>query len=231
MLRRRTLTAAAVIAAIALSPAAAAADGPHEPNETAAMATIPVTAPRIDAALETKQDEDWYLLHPQGIRQIGLLATLGAPCGSSYGRVIVDVLDGESARVPFESLQLGYDTRNPKVTATTASTVFTSEIGHRYLVHVTQSSCHGVPYSLSLAPIGALGVKLAPTKECATASRARGRATSKLKQLRTARRRARGKKRKALGTKIQLQTQKVTQAKADEASICARPPLVGYPWE
>lgn len=195
------------------------------------MATVPLTAPRIDASLETRLDEDWYLLHPQGIRQVGLLATLGAPCGSSYGRVIVDVLDAESARLPIESLQLGFDTRNPKVTATTARTVFTSEIGHRYFAHVTQASCHGVAYTLSLAPIGALGTKLAPTKQCTTASRARGRATSKLKQLRAARRRARGTKRRTLGSKIQLQAQKVTQARADEASICARPPLVGYPWE
>jgi hypothetical protein len=34
-------------------PTAASPDGPYEPNETAATATVALTAPRIDAGLET----------------------------------------------------------------------------------------------------------------------------------------------------------------------------------
>ena len=33
------------------------------------MVAAPLTAPRVDAGLETPQDKDWFVLHPRGVRQ------------------------------------------------------------------------------------------------------------------------------------------------------------------
>jgi hypothetical protein len=195
------------------------------------MVTVPLTVPRVDAALETPQDEDWYLLYPQGVRQIGVLATLKTPCSSSDGTVHIDLLDGDGSTLPIVSLRLGYDFTNSKVPLTTATASFTSEIGHRYLLHVTESSCDGVGYSLALAPTGALGRRIAPTQACDAANVIRRRTSYNLRRLRATRRHAHGARRKKLGAKIQLQSQRLTQARADAARACARVPLTGYLWE
>src|SRR5205085_1128521 len=143
--------AARGVAAALTWPAAAAADGPYEPNETAAMVTAPATAARIDAALETPQDEDWYLLHPQGVRQLGVLATLATPYRTSYGRISIELLDGEGSSYPIASLGLGYEV-STSARRTADTLAFTSELGHRYFLHVTQSGCDGSAYSLQLTP-------------------------------------------------------------------------------
>jgi hypothetical protein len=229
---RRSLVAIAIaVAGLAALPAVSVADGPYEPNETAAMALTPVTAPRIDAGLETPQDEDWYLLHPQGVRQIGVLATLATPCPQSYGTLVVELLDAEGSTYPLAVLRLGSDISSTTAPRTSASATFTSQVGHRYFVHVEQSRCDGVGYSLELAPNGALGTALAPTRECATAATARDRASYKLKRLKAARSRARGARRKALSVKVQLQSQQVTVARATAKTTCTRRALTGRPWE
>lgn len=194
--------------------------------------TSPLVTQRIDAGLETPQDEDWYLLHPQGVRQIGIMATLNTVCRSSYGRVTVDLLDADGSRWPIDSLKLGFDVfGNRSAPRTVDTATFTSQVGHRYFLHVTQSSCDPAAYSLGLVPTGALGTRLAPTKACEAGNAAARRAASKLKQLRASRRRARGARRKALGVRIQLQSQQVAQAAANAKASCRRPALVGYPWE
>jgi len=217
---------------VASMPAAAAADGTYEPNETAAMVVAPITAPALDAALETPQDTDWYLLHPQGIRQIGVQATLMTACAKSYGRISIDLHDADApGRLAFAAMALGNDIFNSGTPRLSATTTFTSQVGHRYLLHVTQSGCAGGAYSLSLAPTGALGTRLAPADACKAANATATRARVKLKRLRGARRRARGARRRQLGVKIQLQAQQVAQTRADATAACARPPLVGYPWD
>jgi hypothetical protein len=165
------------------------------------------------------------------VRQIGVLATLKTPCASSYGSVHIDLLDGDGSQSPISSLRLGYDFTNGKVSLTTATASFTSEIGHRYLLHVTQSSCDAVAYSLAIAPTGALGRRIAPTQACDAANVIRRRTSYNLTRLRATRRHAHGARRKKLGAKIQLQSQRLTQARADAARACARDPLTGYPWE
>jgi hypothetical protein len=222
---------AAALAAAVSWPAAASADGPFEPNETAAMATTPLTAPRFDAGLETPQDEDWYLLLPQGVRQIGILATLQTQCSKSYGRISLDLLDAEGSSLPVATLQLGYDIWNARTPKTADTAAFTSVVGHRYLLHVTQSGCDSAGYTLQLAPDGALGTRLAPTKACTDANIVATRARVKLRQLRAARRRARGVRRKALAVRIALQSQQVLTTAAAARGTCTRPPLSGYPWE
>jgi hypothetical protein len=219
------------IAGVAVLPATSVADGPYEPNETAAMASVPHTAPTMDAGLETPQDQDWYLLYPQGVRQIGVLATVNTLCRASYGSVTMDLLDAEGSRSPVDAIRLGYDPAHSKVAVTAATMSFTSQVGHRYLLHVTQSGCDGVAYSMALAPVGALGTTLMRTKTCTDGIRAERRSKTSLTRLRAARRRAHGVRRKQLGAKIQLQSQQVVRAKADTAASCARTVLTGYPWE
>lgn len=212
-------------------PTAASADGPYEPNETAAMVTAPLTAPRVDAGLETPQDVDWYLLYPQGVRQVGVLVTLNAPCAQSFGRVSAKVIDGEAS--PYSSLgdlSLGYDYANSKAPKTADSTAFTSQVGHRYFIRVSQSSCPGASYSIAIAPAGVLGTKLAPTAECTAGRKAAANARVKLRRFQTARRRAHGARRRALTSKIQLQQQRVTQATAAATAACTRQALTGYGW-
>jgi len=155
------------------------------------MVTSPLLAPRVDAGLETPQDEDWYLLYPQGVRQIGVMATLNTSCRASIGRVTVDLLDADGSRSPIESLQFGYDVLGDRSAPRTVDTArFTSVVGHRYFLHVTQSSCDPAAYSMALAPFGALGTRLAPTDACETGNVAARRAASRLKPLRASRRRA-----------------------------------------
>jgi hypothetical protein len=230
-MHRSLLTVATTIAVTVGLPASAVADGPYEPNETAAMTSTPVTAPRIDAGLETPQDVDWYLLHPQGVRQVGLLATLVMPCPRAYGMVVIDVLDAEGSTYPVASLRLGSDVMSSNAPRTTEAATFTSQVGHRYFVKVEQSRCDGIGYSLELAPTDALGTTLAPTAACVAATTAGNRASYKLKRLRAARSRARGARRKALGVKVQLQSQQVAVAKATAKTTCTRRALTGRPWE
>lgn len=226
----RGVVAAAVVAC--LLPAAAAADGPYEPNETAGMVAVPLVTQRVDAGLETPQDEDWYLLHPQGVRQVGVMAMLNTVCRTSYGRVTVDLLDADGPRSPLAALRLGYDPFGAQSAPRTVDTArFTSEVGHRYFLHVTQSSCDPAAYSLGIAPTGALGTRLAPTRACEAGSAAARRAVAKLTRLRASRRRAHGARRKALGAKIQRQSQQVTQTAANAKASCTRQTLAGYPWE
>src|SRR4051794_841078 len=130
-------------------PATALADGPFEPNETAAMVTAPVTVPSLTAALETPQDVDWYLLRPQGVRQIGILGTLNGTCPSNSGYILASVKDADaiaSYEVDLGSVKAGYDynVEGSRDTPKTADQVaFTSKVGHRYLVKVSQSGCQG----------------------------------------------------------------------------------------
>jgi hypothetical protein len=136
------LVVAALLCAL-LVPAAASADGPFEPNESAPTATGPLTLTKIDAGLETPQDEDWYVLYPGAPRQIGVLGTLNGACSSARGGISVTLLDGEvdpySALI--DSFTLGYDPyESSKGVQTAAQLAFTSIKGHRYFLHVKQST-------------------------------------------------------------------------------------------
>lgn len=229
----RSSVAALTLFLCGVAPAVALADGPYEPNETAMMATTPVTAPQIDAGIETPQDVDWYLLQPQGVRQVGVLVTLATPCPSSYGYLTVKLIDGEGTPyLPLANLSVGHDYMNPSTARTVDSASFTSQVGHRYFLRVSSNSdCVGATYSIALAPRGALGMMLAPTSECAASRQKAVTARVMLRRYQAARRRARGARRGQLGTKIQLQQQQVTQATADAAGVCTRQPLTGSGWE
>lgn len=219
------------VALCVLLPESAAADGPYEPNETAAMVTAPLTASRIDAGLETPQDVDWYLLYPQGVRQVGLLISLNTPCTPSYGNVYAKIIDAEgSPYVPVALMSLGRDPSNPNAPKTVDTASFTSQVGHRYFIRVSQSSCPGASYSIAIAPTGVLGTKLAPTAECTASRKAATNARVKLHRFQTARRRAHGARRRELTAKIQLQQQQVTQAAAAAAATCTRQAVTGSGW-
>src|SRR3954452_16191385 len=71
----------------------ALADGPYEPNETAAQATPAPAA--IAGALETPQDVDWYRFYTKPKRQVGLLATLNGVCSSRVGTITARVYDAD----------------------------------------------------------------------------------------------------------------------------------------
>ena len=225
------LRSAILAVIVALTGATSAvADGPYEPNETAATAAGPITTPAIHAAFETPQDADWYVLFPQGVRQIGILATLDSPCPTKYGQIRIALLDAEgSPYSPLGSLTLGLS-----YATSTQNTVdrlaFTSQVGHRYLLRVTQSSCTGAAYSIDFAPTGALGTTLLPTAECAQAAGAATQAVRRLAGIHAARRHAHGKRRTSLGVRAQIQQQAVVQAKATQAAVCTRNALTSSGW-
>jgi Fe-S cluster assembly iron-binding protein IscA len=115
-----------------------------------------------------------------------VLATLTAPCPKTYGRVSVELFDAEGSRLPVASLNLGYDIRNTQALQTADAAAFTSQAGHRYLLHVTQSGCTGAEYALEFAPQGALGTRLEPAKACSDANVAATNARVRLKRSRSA---------------------------------------------
>lgn len=208
----------------------AVADGPYEPNETAATAAGPITTSALHAAFETPQDADWYVLFPQGVRQIGILATLDNACPAHYGQIRITVLDAEgNPYSPVGSLTLGLSYAT-SLQNTVDRLAFTSQTGHRYLLRVTQSSCTGGAYSIDFAPTGALGTTLLPTAECAQAVAAAKQAVRTLAGIRAARRHAHGKRRTSLGVRAQIQQQAVVQATATQATVCARNPLTSSGW-
>ncbi len=225
------LRSALLAVIVALSGAAlAVADGPYEPNETAATTAGPITTPTLHAAFETPQDADWYVLFPQGVRQIGILATLDSPCPSPSGQIRIAVLDAEgNPYSPVGSLTLGLSYAT-SMQNTVDRLAFTSQVGHRYLLRVTQSSCTGGAYSIDFAPTGALGTTLLPTAECAQAAGAAKQAVRTLAGIRAARRHAHGKRRTSLVVRAQIQQQAVVQAKATQATVCARNPLTSPGW-
>lgn len=99
-----------------VSAPGALADGPFEPNETAAEAFGPLAGGSFSAALETPQDVDWYRFYAKRHRQVGVLATLDGRCSSKSGSVSVDLWDAEEAHgLPLAYLRLGY-TRWPRRT-------------------------------------------------------------------------------------------------------------------
>ncbi|UTI63916.1 hypothetical protein NBH00_21555 [Paraconexibacter antarcticus] len=232
--RVRHLCIAPFLAAFCISglTAVASADGPFEPNETALMIAAPLTAPRVDASLETPQDEDWYLLQPQGVRQVGIIAGLIAGCDKSYGSVTFDLLDPDGGgSLPFASMKVGYSYATPDAPVTIDTASFTSDVGRRYYLHVTQSGCPGARYSFAIAPAGVLGTRLAPTEQCSAARKHAANARVKLKRYQAARKKAQGSRRRELGDKIQLQSQQVAKSAAQAVTTCARRALTGYPWE
>jgi hypothetical protein len=107
---------------------------------------------------------------------------------------------------------------------------FTSQVGHRYLLRATQSSCPGAAYSIDFAPTGALGTTLFPTVACAQARAAAKLAVGRLAGMRSARRHAHGKRRISLGVRAQIQQQAVVQAKATQTTVCTRTPPTGAGW-
>jgi hypothetical protein len=219
----------ALIVGLAAAPCAFA-DGPFEPNETAATAAGPITAPGLQAAFETPQDTDWYLLQPQGVRQIGILATLDGACATHYGQQRFTLLDAEGSPFsPVGSLTLGFSYVTGMQT-TVDRLAFTSQAGHRYLLRVSESSCTDVPYSLSFAPTGALGTTLLPTGDCMQAAATTKQAVRKLAGIRSARRHAHRQRRASLRVREQIQQQAVVQSKATQATVCTRNPLTGSGW-
>lgn len=195
------------------------------------MVTMPLTVARVDAGLETPQDVDWYLLYPQGVRQVGVLVTLNTPCPSPYGNVYAKVIDGEGYPFsPLAQMSVGHDFSSPNGTKTVDSTAFTSQVGHRYFIRVSQATCPGATYSISIAPSGVLGAMLAPTAECTAGRKVAANARVKLRRFQSARRRAHGARRRELTSRVQLQQQQVTQATANVAAACTRQALTGYGW-
>ena len=212
-----------------LAAACAFADGPYEPNETAATATGPVTDTLLSAALETPQDEDWYLLRPNAPRQIGVLATLKSACPSKIGSLVVHVFDADGSRAPLADLRLGY--RGDPEPTLADRMAFTSIRGHRYYLQVTQSSCMNTPYDLSIEPADALSTSLETTIECARAHGHLKAAKRTLERLRKKLRRSHGAARRLARSQYGIQKQAVTVAKAGAQTTCTRPELTGYPWE
>jgi hypothetical protein len=209
----------------------ARADGPFEPNETAATAFGPVTQTVIEGAFETKQDVDWYLLHPKGVRQIGILAVLRSPCSGAYQRITADLWDADSGSRawPMDSLRLGDGLDSQRLTAN--RTAFTSVRGHRYLLRVSQTGCEGAAYRLEVGPADALGTALERTDGCRTASAGVKRGRRKATTLKRAARRARGARRKRLRTRYFLQMQEIVVLEGQRDAACARQPLTGYPFD
>lgn len=225
----RRLCALSTFALLVLAAAPALADGPHEPNETAAMVTSPTTS-SVAAALETPQDVDWYLLLPRGVRQVGVLATLGTACSSPTGQVRVNVFDADGSVLPLDTLVLRRDHASGASGITSDHLRYTSKAGHRYFLRVTQTGCEYATYSISFAPSDVLGTHLDPTAECTDSRRAASKQRAALKRLKVLRRRARGARRRGLQQKVELRAQQVTKAEADAKTACSRKPLSGYPW-
>src|SRR4051794_9665834 len=94
MHRSRLVAVAATL--LLVVPSIASADGPFEPNETAAEAYGPLTGGSFSGAFETPQDHDWYRFYAFNHRQIGVLLTLTSSCAASYASIELEVLDGES---------------------------------------------------------------------------------------------------------------------------------------
>jgi len=207
----------------------ALADGPYEPNETAAQATPAPSA--IAGALETPQDIDWYRFYAKPKRQVGLLALLNGACSSRVGRISAQVYDADGGYgLPVIDLTLGYNFRDSDHPKTADQASFTSEVGHRYFIAVRQSLCQGVGYTLQLAPTEDLTATLRDTVECQTARGAATAARRKLYGLRAATKKAHGARRRSLGSRAQLQQQQVELTTATQTSTCTRRPLDRYPF-
>jgi hypothetical protein len=214
---------------VGFSCAVACADGPFEPNETAAQAFGPLTGQTITAAFETPQDVDWYRFYAKPERQIGLLATMPSPCAIP-GSIRVAVYDADGAvGLPVISLTLGYT--GSTTPATAANDTMTSRRGHRYLVKVTESLCRDVAYTLQVAPAEDLSSTLGDTGACMTARSAASTENRRLADLRSAIKHAHGTRRTALRRRWQLQQQTVTTARASQQVACTRSALTGYPYE
>jgi hypothetical protein len=218
-----------LIALVAVPAGQAWADGPYEPNETAAQAAGPLLGATVVAGLETPQDVDWYVIYPKPDRQVGVLATLPGACKSSVGSVRVDMYDGEvSWGLAVLGLQLGYTGAASPQMADRGS--FTSIPGHRYFIKVRQSLCQGTWYSLDVAPSEDLSSVLTDTRDC---RRARGSAKAahvRAGNLRAASKKAHGRRRAELRRRAALQAQVVVVADAAAKTACTRPALTGYPF-
>lgn len=228
---------ASIVLAVAASLACAApalADGPFEPNETAATAAAPMVM-SVVAGLETPQDVDWFALYPKRTRQIGVLVKLTSSCGSNTGSVRVDLLDADAGILArsIGSGTLGWDPFDSGTLRAPRETVqlrFTSIQGHRYYLKISQSSCAGATYATDLAPAGAFLAAPEATVECTTATAAARRGTRRLASLRSAWRRARAARRAALAARVSLQRQTVQTLRGETKLRCARGPLDGYPF-
>lgn len=234
-MHRISLPLALAVLCLLVAPAAALADGPFEPNETAATATGPLLQSDLGAGLETPQDVDWYVLHLRAPKQVGVLATLAAPCRTSYGRLSVDLLDADVPGFGNDvgSIRLGRSDAAPSGSGQLLAgrTSFTSKRGHRYFLKVTQSGCDSAAYTISLAHTNALTGALEITAECQAAKQAVTRARRKAAGLRKALRRARGTRRTSLRLRHRIAQQAVAVAEGERSSRCTRQDITGYPWE
>ena len=195
-----------IIALLAVVPSASA-QAPSEPNDTAATAAGPLVVTELTAALESEQDDDWYLLHAAAARDVSIVGTIGGSCREAFGQISVELHDADApfATAAKETLLLGYDpAQSTSGPVKTAQLTFDSIVGHRYFVHVTHTACENVPYGLAISPGDAFGARLKTTKECSDAKRAVKRAKRKSKR---------------------------RQAKQRARTRCARRPLVGSAWD
>jgi hypothetical protein len=225
-LARRLLLAVLSLSSIA---GTAFADGPYEPNETAAQAAP--TGASVAGALETPQDVDWYRFYAKPQRQVGLLASLNGTCSSIGGTIIARVYDADADyAVAVMSVTLGYEPAPPHSPKTADQATFTSEAGHRYFIQVRQSLCQGVGYTLQLAPTNDLADTLQDTVPCLAAKGAATAARRKLYALRAATKRAHGSRRRSLRSRTALQRQQVVVATATQTSTCTRRALDQYPF-
>ncbi|MDX6686988.1 MAG: hypothetical protein QOF86_3116 [Baekduia sp.] len=217
-------------AALSCASSVASADGPYEPNETAAQVAGSLGGP-VSAALETPQDVDWYRFYAKPQSQLGLLATLNGTCGWRAGTVTARVYDADGGYgLPVISLTLGYNYAAPEALKTADQGTFTSQAGHRYFIQVRQSLCPTVGYSLQMAPTSELTNTLQDTVPCVKARRAAAAARYKLYAVRSASKRAHGARRRDLRSRAELQQQQVAVTTADQTSSCARRPLDQYPF-
>ena len=159
----RLFTLTAVLAALTLATAvpAARADGPYEPNETALGAFGPVTTGLLAGALETPQDEDWFVLYPAADRQVGVLATIKGQCAQDSGNIEIELLDADASSPAMGVARIGHKNFQP---TTSDRVAFTAVRGHRYFLRITQSGCENVPFTPSTGRMGMPGTGISCRK-------------------------------------------------------------------
>jgi hypothetical protein len=225
----RLLLTLCCLVALPVTAAPAVADGPFEPNEVATQAAGPLLGATVAAAFETPQDVDWYVIYPKPDRQVGVLATLTGSCRAHSGSIRVAVYDPEGPiGLPVLAFTLGYTGWPDLQTADRGS--FTSIAGHRYLIKVTDSLCDGTGYTLDVAPREDLSSVLGSTRDCLQARGTAKAAHVRAARLRSAAKKARGRRRADLRRRLALQGQEVAVADATAKTACTRRPLTGYPY-
>jgi hypothetical protein len=205
---RNIAAAVLVVAASALGPEPALADGPYEPNnsESAAVA-LPATGV-VGGALETVNDWDHFAFYARGDRQVTIQLVQSAEA---------DCWVGGDMRSPNE---LGDHDVSTDGDQPARSLPVTLRAGERYVVR-TWSNCAGSQYTFSVAPADAISPVPVPGKACVGA-RSRTAGARALVKRRGAKVRAarRARTRRAARRALERSKQRLRAAKAAEATAC-----------